>query len=78
MIASSQHYWGKTTMIDLENFSGYLVVYWMIRLLSFAIAIMAVWGLYDPRRFFGERIFAGIGLFMSGQIYLFSMIMTIH
>ncbi len=65
-------------MIDLGSFNGYMVVYWLIRLLSYATAIMAIWGLYDPQRFFGERVFAGIGLFMSGQIYLFSMIMARH
>ena len=54
---------------------GYIIIFMIVRLMSYSIALMAVWGIYDPDRFFGGRIFAGIGLFMSGQIYLISLVM---
>ena len=54
-------------------FGGYYIVFILMRLLAIAVAIMAVWGLFEPHRFFGTRVFAAIGLFMAGQIFLFSL-----
>ena len=63
-------------MIDLGNFNGYRVMFWLVRLTSYVIIILAIWGLIDPNKFFGGRIYALVGLMIAGELYVASMVMA--
>ena len=63
-------------MIDLGLVSGYDLMFWLIRLLSYFIIILAIWGLIDPQKFFGGRVYALVGLMLAGELYVASMVMA--
>ncbi len=63
-------------MIDLGTFSGYALMFWLVRMTSYAIIVLAIWGLIDPKKFFGGRVYALIGLMMAGELYIMSMVMA--